>query len=140
MSSGTEPRDVVEAYHQQLWGEQDLSAIDRFVSPEALVHVSSFDSSAAQTIFDDATRYFAAFSDIVTSRDDLITQADKAVLRWSTVGTHVGPYGRVQPTQRRVTMAGIDIFAVRSGLIVECWSVWDGLDVFDQLGALPELW
>jgi predicted ester cyclase len=60
------------------------------------------------------------------------------VLRWATSGRHVGPYGDIAATGRRITMRGIDILRIEGAQIVECWSMWDGLDVYDQLGVLPE--
>ena len=75
-----------------------------------------------------------------TSVLSLLADGDRAVLHWATTGTHVGPYGKVAATERVITMTGIDIFRMVDGRIVELWSMWDGLDVYDQMGVLPELW
>jgi predicted ester cyclase len=133
-------KDLIAAYHRRLWGSGDLTAIDEAFAADAVVHLTGFDGSAVQTVRDDASRYFGAFTAVSTSVSSLLSDGDRVVLQWSTTGTHVGPYGKVAATGRVVTMHGIDIFRVDDRRIVELWSMWDGLDVYDQLGVLPELW
>ena len=58
------------------------------------------------------------------------------VLRWTTAGTHTGPYGEVPPTGRVVTMRGIDVYRLDGGRVVEAWSWWDGLAAYQQLGLV----
>lgn len=133
-------KDLIRRYHEQLWGDGDPAAIDEFWDPGAVVHLTGFDSTAVDAVREDVTRYFAAFDHVQTTIEDLLADGDKVVLRWVTAGNHVGPYGAVAATGKRITMRGVDILRVREDRIVECWSMWDGLDVFDQLGVLPELW
>ena len=131
---------LVRRYHERLWRDGDTAAIGEFWDPAAVVHLTGYDSTAIDAVHADVSRYFAAFTRVETEIEDLLVDGDKVVLRWATAGDHVGPYGAVAATGRRVTMRGVDVLRVRGGRIVECWSMWDGLDVFDQLGVLPELW
>lgn len=133
-------KELIARYHQRLWGSGDLTAIDEAFAPFAVVHLTGFDGSAVQTVRDDATRYQGAFTDVSTAVLSLLAEDDRVVLHWSTTGTHTGPYGKVAATGKAITMTGIDIFRVADGRIVELWSMWDGLDVYDQMGVLPELW
>lgn len=135
----TEPKAVVRGYHQSLWRDGDLDAIDRYWSSGAAVHMSGFSGDALDVIRADAHRYFGAFTGIETRIEDLLADGDKVVLRWTTAGDHVGPYGAIAATGKRITMRGVDIFRVAGDRIVECWSLWDGLDVYEQLGVLPDL-
>jgi predicted ester cyclase len=134
-----EPKAIVRAYHESLWRDGDLGAIDRYWTPGAVVHMTGFDGDALDVVRADAQRYLGAFTGIETRIDDLLGDGDKVVLRWATAGDHVGPYGTITATGKRITMRGVDIFRVSDGRIVECWSLWDGLDVYEQLGVLPEL-
>ncbi|MFT4211534.1 MAG: ester cyclase [Microbacterium sp.] len=139
-ATATANKRLVERYHRRLWEDGDLSAIDEVFADDAVVHFSGWDGSAVQTVRDDAARYRAAFDDISTTILALIAEDDRVVLHWTTRGTHIGGYGAVAATGKAIDMSGIDIFRLREGQIVECWSVWDGIDVYDQMGALPELW
>ena len=131
---------TVEAYHLRLWRDGDASAIDDFWSSDAVVHIAGFDQSALSAVKEDYERYRRAFTDIETSILDLLGEDDRVVLHWRTSGTHVGTYGVVSATGKRITMSGVDILTLENGKVVAGDSVWDGLDVFDQLGVLPPLY
>ncbi|MDP8951660.1 MAG: ester cyclase, partial [Actinomycetota bacterium] len=70
--------------------------------------------------------------------EDLFAEGDKAVLRFTFRGTHQGEFMGNAPTGKRVTMAGIDIFRIADGKIVELWGQEDVLGMMQQLGAIPE--
>lgn len=129
-------KDIVRSYHQKLWGEGDKSAIDTYWSPEAEVHMTDFDGTAVDVVREDVDRYFGAFTEQKTTIHHLVAEGDKVVLNWSTTGKHIGPYGDVAATGKDITMAGMDLLRLADGKIVECWSMWDGLSVYDQLGVL----
>ena len=84
----------------------------------------------------DIDRYFAAFTDIETTIEHLVAADDKVVLHWSTTGKHVAPYGEIAATGKRIAMTGMDLLRLEGERIVECWSMWDGLSVYEQLGVL----
>ncbi|MEP2597291.1 MAG: ester cyclase [Lentilitoribacter sp.] len=127
---------LVRAYHTELWAKGDMTAISRYWSPDAKVEITDFDSNAIDAIHEDVTRYWGAFKDVKTEILALIAEDDKVVLHWQTSGLHFGPYGDVAATNKRITMAGMDILRIQNDLIVECTSMWDGMSVYDQLGVL----
>lgn len=129
---------VVRTLHERLWGSGDLTAIDDAFDPDAVTHWAGFTNDTVAAVRADAERYFAAFSDVTTAIEDLVAEGDKVVMRWKTLGRHTGPYGDVVATGRVITMEGIDIHRVFDGRIVESWSLWDGLEVYRQLGVLPD--
>jgi predicted ester cyclase len=133
-------KGVVAEFHRRLWDEADFTVIDEVFAADAVVHMTGFDSGAVDSIRDDATRYRGSFTDISTEVVSLMGEGDRVVLHWQTTGRHVGRYGKVEATGKTITMSGIDIFRIAQSRIVECWSMWDGLDVYDQMGVLPDLW
>lgn len=136
MSIEEENKQTIRTYHQRLWGDGDKSAIEEFWSPEAEVHMTDFDGTAIDVVREDVDRYFDAFEDQRTEIHHLVAEGDRVVLHWSTTGRHVGAYGDVAATGKDITMAGMDLLRLADGKIVECWSMWDGLSVYDQLGVL----
>ena len=74
----------------------------------------------------------------VTIEDLFAAEGEKVVLRFTFRGTHQGEFLGVAPTGKRVTMAGIDIFRIADGKIVELWGQEDVLGMMQQLGAIPE--
>lgn len=136
MTDPTANKALVERYHTELWANGDKSAIDRYWSPDAKVHMTDFDGTAVDVIHEDVERYWGAFDAVETRIDHLVAEGDRVVLHWTTSGQHIGPYGDVAATNKRITMTGMDLLRLADGKIVECWSMWDGLSVYDQLGVL----
>lgn len=69
--------------------------------------------------------------------EDVITEGDRVVVRWTHVGTHVGEFAGLPATGRTFTISGIDIYRVEGHLLAEHWHVIDQLAMLGQLGLLP---
>jgi predicted ester cyclase len=95
-----------------------------------------------QTVFADvATRAHAAFPNMKLTVDDVITEGDKVVTRWTMTGTHTGlarqsQMGEVKPTGKPVKVQGITIHQVENGVIVNTWGATGKLEALVQLGLL----
>ena len=91
---------------------------------------------------EDLKHFFAmlhsGFPGFQTTIEDLLSEGDKVVLRFTFHGTHQGEFMGIAPTGKQVTMAGIDIFRIADGKIVEMWNQEDVLGMMQQLGAIPE--
>ena len=70
--------------------------------------------------------------------EDLITEGDRIVVRWTNRGTHVGEFAGIPATSRTFTIAGIDIYRVADDQLCEHWHVIDQLGMLAQLGLLPQ--
>ncbi len=66
--------------------------------------------------------------------EDVITEGDRVVVRWTNAGTHIGEFAGVPATGRTFTIAGIDIYRVEDKL-VEHWHVVDQLAMLGQRGS-----
>jgi steroid delta-isomerase-like uncharacterized protein len=69
--------------------------------------------------------------------DDLIAEGDRVVVRWTNSATHSGTFLGIPPTGRSCRFAGIDIFRLDGGQLVEHWHVVDQLTMLQQLELLP---
>ena len=69
--------------------------------------------------------FLAAFPDLLITFDQFIAKDDFVVERYTASGTHLGPLGDLQPTNRTATWTGINIFRIGCGRIVEVWSEVD---------------
>lgn len=68
-------------------------------------------------------RRLAAFPDLSSVPEQLLSVDDKVVLRLRWTGTHDGPYLGVQPTGKRVEVRGITIWRFDEEMVVEDWTV-----------------
>jgi predicted ester cyclase len=82
-----------------------------------------------------AASFRRAFPDARWHVDLLLGDGDFVVGRWTTTGTHTGPWGAVEPTGKRVEFAGVNIFRFRGDKVAEIWNHRDDLGLMTQLGA-----
>jgi steroid delta-isomerase-like uncharacterized protein len=82
-----------------------------------------------------------AFPDLQITVEDQIAEGDKVATRWRGRGTHQGDFLGIPSTGRPMEIAGITIFRLADGKIVESWGNPDNLGMLVQLGviSLPEL-
>jgi len=83
--------------------------------------------------------YRAAFPDLQVTVEDLVTEGDRVVHRFTLRGTHVGSFMGIPPTGRVVTAGGITIDRLADGKVAESWISLDALNLLRQLGAAPTL-
>lgn len=81
------------------------------------------------------TTFRTAFPDIRFAIEDLITEDDKVVTRWTAQGTHQGEFLGIESTGKRVRFGGIYIYRVSDGKIAELWVSLDLLGPVLQLGG-----
>jgi len=80
-----------------------------------------------------------SYPDLRVTVDDLITDGDKIVMRWTIRGTHSGQAMRTTPTNQRVEYSGVSIYRLGSnGKVAELWAYADGFSVMSQLGVQPQ--
>jgi len=79
----------------------------------------------------------AAFPDLKSSEDDLISEGDKIVVRRTFHGTHKGEFMDVPASGNEVTFSGIFINRLTGGKIEEHWVVFDAMGLMQQIGGVP---
>jgi predicted ester cyclase len=80
----------------------------------------------------------SGFPGFQSTIEDLLSEGDKVVLRFTFRGTHQGEFMGIAPTGKQVTMSGINILRIADGKIVEMWNQEDVLGMMRQIGAIPE--
>ena len=78
--------------------------------------------------------YYEAFPNNTHSIEDIIAKDDKVILRQINRATHDVEFEGLPPSGKQVEYAGIWIFRIGEGKIVESWGVEDFLSFWMQLG------
>jgi len=116
---------------------RDLDALDHLISPQIVNHgADPSDPPGAERFKRNFRALIAAFPDFRITVEDQIADGDKVVVRWTDAGTHLGEFAGAAPTGRCMVLTGIDILRIADGLIVERWSEYDMLYVFQELGVV----
>jgi steroid delta-isomerase-like uncharacterized protein len=78
----------------------------------------------------------AGFPDIHFTLDEVLTDGDKVVVRWTWRGTHTGNFRGFPPSRKAITTTGIVIYQLRDEKIVHSWLESDRLGVLQQIGVV----
>jgi predicted ester cyclase len=76
----------------------------------------------------------------LTVRNEIVSApwiAQEVIMEGTNTGPLEGPMGTVQPTHRKVSSKGVQIFRIENGKIAETRLYFDLLDQMTQLGLVP---
>jgi len=102
----------------------DLDALDAHVSPGYIHH--SGDQVLDLAGFIRGARWFLnGFPDFAVEVVDVLSESDRAAMRFVARGTHQASLFGETPTLRTVALDGITIYRFENGLIAEDWEMMD---------------
>lgn len=132
-----EPRELAETYLTML-NTHDPDLVDAFVAEGYINHnVVVADGREANRAF--WAMFFVGLPDVTATMDDLVISGDRVVGRFTYRGTHNGELMGIPATGAQVEMHSIDIWRVEDGLLAEHWDELNLMQVFQQVGVLPQL-
>jgi steroid delta-isomerase-like uncharacterized protein len=135
MSEG-ENKVLIRRWIEEGINKGNLAIIDEVFDPDVVSHhqlVGDFrgiEDGPKRAV----TTFREAFPDIHFSIEDLITEDDKVVTRWTASGTHDGEFLGIPATGKKIQLGGIYIYRIADGKIVEVWVSLDLLGPVLQLG------
>ena len=132
-------KEIAQRLMEEGWNNRRLAVVDEVIDPAYKYHDPNSPDFAqgpegyrARILF-----YEKAFPDMHFVVEDVIAEADRAVIRWHASATHQGELLGIPATGRSISGPGMSIMRFENGKIVEDWCVWDTLGVLRQIGALP---
>ena len=82
--------------------------------------------------------FVSGFPDLRMDVQDIIASGDKVVARVRMTGTNQGEFMGMPATGKSIDLEAIDIVRFREdGKAVEHWGAMDGMEMMEQLGAVP---
>ena len=140
MSDPTANKALVAEFIDALFTRGELEAVDRYLAPGFVNH-DPFPGFAPdrEGMRQTAQVFRQAFPDWLAGQQAHIAEGDLVAERFTARGTHQGELLGVAPTGREVVLAGINIFRVQDGKVVERWGRTDDLGFLQQLGIVPAL-
>lgn len=125
-------RELAERY-TRAWCSGDPSLVAACYGEAGSLTINSGVPSCGRAAIEEAARSFmTAFPGMIVRMDDLLTDRDRAVYRWTLEGVNHGPGG----TGRSVCISGFEVWNIGSeGLIAESRGYFDTAAYADQLRA-----
>ena len=130
-----DPRALVRAYYEAVYGRHDPDAADAYLDP-AFVSAGPGGSMDLATHRAALAASFAALPDLDLVIEEQVAEGGAVVTRWRATATHGGPLFGIPATGKPVVASAIHVHHVADGRITDQWEQFDALGVLRQLGAL----
>jgi steroid delta-isomerase-like uncharacterized protein len=140
-TSEAENEALVRRWTDDVINAGNLAALDEIVADDVVHHAGTFpDGKGPEAVKRVLGALLTGFPDVDQTIQQVITDDDMVVTRWSAQGTHQGEFQGYAATGKPVAWTGINIFRIECGRIAEEWSEVDGLGRVAQLeaNATPE--
>ncbi len=128
---------LVRRFYDEVWNRGNLDVADEVFADDYVRHdfrgTEPEPGPAGQKAI--AAAFRAAFPDLRFGVDFLLAEGDLVAGRWTSTGTHDGPWAGVEPTGRRMRLSGVNVFRFADGKVAEIWNHRDDLGLLEQLGA-----
>ena len=134
-----ENKALAHRFHMDIFQQGNLAAVDQLISPDFVWHAPATPlewTEGPEGVRQAATALRTAYPDLDITHEDTLAEGDRVMIRWIMRGTHTGPLMDIPATDKPVTVAGVDIFRIAGGQIVELWQHWDQLGMLQQLGVI----
>ena len=131
MSSET---DAVKTYFDA-WDSHDTDAILDSLTPDGTYSDPvGGENLSGQAYADYANSLFTAFPDLKLELiSNIVASNGMVAAPWLLFGTHKGPVGNFQPTNRAIILPGCDFITVENGKVKKVRGYFDPEYLFKQL-------
>lgn len=123
---------------EELVNQDDLSRYEEFFAKNVLVHGPASNQKIrglAETKKIDAS-YVKAYPGKQFLIEEIFGYDDRVIVRWVCHGKHKEKYKGVLPKNPQFAIAGLSIYRIDKGKIVEIWQYWDRLGLLEQIGEV----
>jgi steroid delta-isomerase-like uncharacterized protein len=133
-------RTAARRFLEEIVNRRDEAAADELLADDVVFHEPPSRGGTRhgrEAVKEYLQTLAAAFPDFAMTIEDEFAEGEKAVVRWTSHGTHRGEFHGIAPTGRRFEAPGMDIFHLEDGRIREVWVTVDALGWVQQLGGTP---
>jgi steroid delta-isomerase-like uncharacterized protein len=111
-----------------------LDRLPEFLAPEYVAEYGNI--IGIEGAREHALAFFNCYPDLLVTIDGQLAEGD-TVVTWFTVrGTHLGEYGGVPPSGKKITLRAVNIQRIRAGRISEQWGGSNSLEALMELGVV----
>lgn len=126
-------KEIAQEYANKIWNQKEISAIDRLVHKDVLIHSLLGDFRGAQAMEEVVQAWLKGFPDLSVKNELIISENDLVSIQWSAKGTHKGEFKGKKPTGKPVFYSGITVYRIKNGQIVEYWAYLDMQHLLSQI-------
>lgn len=140
MSSNAEAhRRLFERWFEEIWNKKNYDVAYELVDPEFVAHGAGGQDikQGPDGVVAMVKAWHAAMPDGQMTIDDIITEGEYSTIRMTWRATHLGDFGPIPASGKKIEVTSIGIDRVVNGKITEGWGEVNLLGMFMQMGAIP---
>lgn len=126
-------KEIAEAYANQVWNDKEISAIDRFVHHDAVIHSLLGDYQGTKAMKEVVQAWLKGFPDLRVNNENIISENDLVSIQWQARGTHKGEFKGKKSTGKPVAYSGVTVYRIKNDQIVEYWAYLDMQHLLSQI-------
>ena len=112
---------LIRRVYEELWNRRNPAlAVELFAQPEGVERFVS--------------QFLLSFPNLQHTAEEIIAEGDLVIARFSTQGTHSGPWLNFAPTGKSIHYTGVTWARIAGLKIIEHHTWWDKADLIEQIG------
>lgn len=120
----------------EVWNQRREATVNELLAPDAAGHLEGGLEVRGPAEFHPVrAALLGAFPDFEVQVDQIISEGDDVVVRWSAKGTHRGESLGFPASNRQAGFRGITWLRFKDGKIVEGWDAWNQGRMIQELQA-----
>jgi predicted ester cyclase len=127
---------IIRRYKIDILNSRDVAALDAIVAADYLDHAAFPGQGPGREGLKQRVAYLFDAFDPEWTVHDIVAEGDIVAVRWSHSAVHRGEFLGLEPTGRKFTMRGIDMYRITAGMMSEHWNVVDMFGMYQQLDLL----
>jgi steroid delta-isomerase-like uncharacterized protein len=130
-------KQICREFLEELHNKDNLDIIDVYVDENVVSH-DPFPGQApgARGVRETMELYRKAFPDYRITFNDMLSENDKVMIKFTTIGTHKGEFMGFPASDNAISYEEVLILRLKNGKIIEHWAVADTLGFMQQVGAI----
>ena len=131
-------RAIIRRENEEMWHARNPQAFRTTSHAHRVSHDATLGKLVGHDEHEAALAMFHnAFTDHHMRIDHLIVEGDMAACRITHRARHSGEFMGIPPTGKEIHVTNMFLSRIEGDRIAEKWSLWDGLGLLQQLGAIP---
>ena len=130
--------DIIHRYFEEWGNHGDTKAADELIATNVTLRNPPAVLHSLEDYKQGMAAFHKAFPDLHFTVEEMISEKDKVLVRWSLRGTQLGEYQGRPATDKPVLVTGMSLFRLADGKIQEITVSMDRLGMWQQMGWLPE--
>jgi predicted ester cyclase len=125
-------------WFEEVWSKRRDDLVDEFMTADSIGHVEGGEFRGPAAFRQMRDMFLSALPDLHIDVEEVISDGDRAAVRWRARGTHTGDGLGFAATHQRIDVCGTTWLVVRGDKIVEGWDTWNLEGMMSSLRTAAE--